>query len=96
MSILNLIFGEPSKYSKIEHQLSADKIKVLVSQVKVRSLSQAQEALIEQEIMARRRGDGKISLFQICEVLTKLQNQHKISPTDKEGLVKVFKIHFGK
>jgi len=89
------LFGFTSKYSKTEHQLSAQKIKELVSRYKVQSLDSTEEVLAEEIIIARRRGDGKISLFQIYEVLTKLKNQNKISQVDRDGLMRVFKEYFG-
>lgn len=90
------LFGFTSKYSKIEHQLSADKIKELVSCYKVQSLDSGEEKLVEETIIARRRGDGKISLFQIYEVLTKLKNQNKISQVDRDGLMREFEKYLDK
>ena len=97
MSFFGELFGSSSsKYSKKEYQLSSEKIKELVSRVKVRSLDQKEEGLVEQTIVSRRRGDGKISLFQIDEALVKLREHHTISPTDKNGLMRVFGDYFNK
>lgn len=90
MGFFDSYFGSSSKYSKDEHQLSAEKIKELVSRYKVQSLDSDEEVLVEEIVTARRRGDGKISLAQIYEVLTKLKNQNKISQVDRDGLMKVF------
>jgi len=84
------LFGFTSKYSKTEHQISTLQIKELVSRYKVQSLDSTEESLVETAIIARRRGDGKISLFQIYEALTKLRNQNKISQVDRDGLMRVF------
>ncbi len=87
-------FFTSAKYSKIEHQLSEFNIKKQVSRYNVRSLDSAEEGLVEQTIIARRRGDGKISLQQIYEALTKLKNQNKISRVDRDGLMRVFSEFF--
>lgn len=95
MGIFDLLFGSsPSQYSKVEHSLPEEKIRLLVSRVKVQSLSQAQEGAVETAIIQRRQGDGKISLFQIYEVLTKMKNNNLLSPVDRDGLVRVFGEYF--
>jgi hypothetical protein len=94
MSIVDYIFGNTSKFPKEEKNLSQRKIKDLVSRSKTKSLDQTEELLVEQVIMKRRRGDGKISLFQINEALTKLKNQNKISKFDMDSLNSVFKNYF--
>jgi len=88
------LFGTTNQYPKEEKQLSAVKIKQLVSRVKVKSLDNQEEILVEETIIARRRGDGKISLAQIYEALTKLKNQNQISKFDRDGLMRVFENHF--
>ena len=90
MGFFDSYFNSGSKYPKTEHQLSSQKIKELVSHFKVKSLDSTEEGLVEKTLIARRRGDGKISLFQIYEALTKLRNQNKISQVDRDGLMKVF------
>ena len=97
MGIFTAIFeSNSSKYSNNEQYLSAIQIKQLVSRVKVKSLSHSEESLVEQTIIARRRGDGKISLHQIDEVLRKLKHTNKISNSDWKGLMRVFSGHFNK
>lgn len=90
MGFFDSYFGSSSKYSKDEHQLSSQKIKELVSRYKVQSLDSTEEGLVENTIISRRRGDGKISLFQIYEALNKLKNQNKISQVDRDGVMRVF------
>ena len=87
-------FGPTIKYSTTEHQLSEFDIKKFVSHGKVMTLSPADESLIEKAIVARRHGDGKISLQQIYETLLQLFNQRRISKQDKEGVMKVFESYF--
>lgn len=97
MGFISDIFGSTAdKYSKTEHSLTTDQIKALVSKVKVRSLTTTEEKLVESVLCQRRRGDGKISLQQVYESLTKLKNQHKISVADRDGLMKVFEEYFDK
>ena len=89
------LFGTTIKYSREEKQLSAYDIKRLTSHIKVRSLESSEENIVENALIARRHGDGKISLEQIYKELTKLKNQNKISRYDRDGLMKVFQEHFG-
>ena len=89
------LFGSPAdKYSPIEHALSELEIKRLVSRLNVQSLDQNEEELVENLLISRRKGDGKISLRQIYEVLVKLDYQNKISEVDRKGLMAVFEEHF--
>lgn len=95
MSLLNSVFGTASgNYSQEEKALTEIQIKKLVSRSQVKTLSQNEEAIVEEALSARCRGDGKISLRQIYEVLTKLKNQNKISSQDRQGLMKVFEEYF--
>ena len=95
MGFLNSLFGTSSdKHSQEERSLSGIKIKELVSTYKVRSLNAKEEALVEQSIIDRRKGDGKISLRQIDEALRKLENTYKISEHDRKGIMSVFKKYF--
>ncbi len=84
------LFGSSIKYSIVEHQLSEFDIKKLVSHYKVKSLDSNEEDLVEDTIIARRRGDGKISLQQIYEALTQMKDQNKISRQDRDGVMRVF------
>ena len=84
------LFGLGVKYSQVEHQLSEFDIKKLVSHIKVMSVDQHDEGIVESALIARRHGDGKISLQQIYETLTQLKNQNKISLQDRDGLMRVF------
>ena len=83
------------KYSQTEHYLSEIEIRKLVSTIHVNTLKQGEGSLVEEAIITRRHGDGKISLQQIYETLTKLKNQHKISVQDREGLMREFQQHYG-
>ncbi len=87
-------FFSSNKYPTKEHQLSRQTIEALVSRTKVNSLDGAEEGEVEEALDKRRGGDGKISLQQIYESLLKLKNQNKISPTDKDGLMRVFQDYF--
>jgi len=98
MSVLSDFFGTVfggQQYSTSEHFLSEIEIKKCVSREHVASLTEEECSVIEQALIERRRGDGKISLAQIHEVLVKLESSHKISKYDKEGLMKVFRSFLG-
>ncbi|MBI2437062.1 MAG: hypothetical protein HYV41_04970 [Candidatus Magasanikbacteria bacterium] len=94
MGFFSYLFGTgeyaQSKLSKVEQYLSKQEIQKLVSEYKTKSLSSSEEAIIEKVIELRRKGDGKISLWQIDEVLKKLVAQKSISKYDREGVMKVF------
>jgi len=90
MSFLGSLFGSSIQYPKTEHPFSEIEIKKLVSPYNVNTLKQSEAGLVEQAIITRRRGDGKISLQQIYETLTQLKNQNKISKQDRDGLMKDF------
>ena len=89
------LFSSPShKYSDTEHFLSELEITKLVSEYKIKSLTHGEENLVEQTIIARRLGDGKISLRQIYEALSKLKVSNKISKYDREALMKLFQVYY--
>ena len=96
MSIFGSLFGSTIKYSQVERLFSEFEIKKMVSPYNVDTLNRPEAGLVEQAIVARRRGDGKISLQQIYETLTQLKNQHKISLQDRDGLMKDFEEYFNK
>lgn len=97
MGLLDFIFGSPGRqYSGEEHYLSEIDIRRLVSRVQVKSLSQGEESLVENAILKRRRGDGRISLRQIDEILRKLKRQKKISEFDYQGLMRTWEQYFKK
>jgi len=88
------LFGFGPKYPIHEHPLSELEIKKLVSPYHVDTLKQTEASLVEQAVIARRRGDGKISLQQIYETVTQLKNQGKISKQDRDGLMKDFQAYY--
>lgn len=96
MSFFSSLFGSTIKYSQTEHPFSEFDIKKIVSPYNVRTLKQSEAGLVEQAIIARRRGDGKISLQQIYETLMQLKNQNKISKQDRDGLMEDFEEFFSK
>ena len=95
MGLLSSLWGSSgSKYSNKERPLTRAEIKQLVSSIKVRTIDSREEELIEKAIIDRRLGDGKISLRQIYEALSKLVSSGRISKYDRDGLMSVFKNHF--
>jgi hypothetical protein len=77
-------------YSQIEHQITEERIKEIVSTVHVNTLQSAEVLLVRAEVLRRRGNDGQISLYQIYDILTRLKNQNKISKYDRDGLMKRF------
>jgi DNA-binding PadR family transcriptional regulator len=69
-------------------------IKKLVSPYHVDTLKQTEAESVEQAIVVRRRGDGKISLQQIYDTLTQMKNKGQISRQDRDGLIKDFEEYF--
>ncbi len=97
MGFFDTLFGSiADNYSNVEHPITEVKIKQLVSEVRIHSLNQVEEGLVEEAISARRKGDGKISLRQIYEVVKYLRYSHKISEVDQRSLMKVFNDYFRK
>ncbi len=97
MSIFSL-FGSSIKYSQVQHPVPDLDVKRLISQSSVRTLSQNEVSLVEDDILAKKR-NGKLSLQRIYEALHSLVNEHKISKNDQSGVmnlfVKYFKEHYG-
>ena len=87
------LFGLSVKYSQVEQQLSEFDIKKLVSPYHIKTLKQEEVSEVEQAIISRRHGDGKISLQQIYETLTHMKNKNQISRQDRDGLMKAFEEH---
>ena len=97
MSIFSL-FGSSIKYSQVQHPVPDLDVKRLISQSSVRTLSQNEVSLVEDDILAKKQ-NGKLSLQHIYEALHSLVNKHKISKNDQSGVmnlfVKYFKEHYG-
>ena len=90
MGIFSFFFGSPAdKYSQEEHQLSEYDLKRLITHEHIEVLDHLQAEKIRTAILARRRGDGKISLRQIYELLQHMVNTYEISKFDRDGVVKV-------
>ena len=83
-------------YSTTEHELTEQEARRAVTYLQVPTLKQDQERMVQEAILARRGGDGKISLQQIYEVLTGLKGANKISKYDREGVLKVMNKLFEK
>ena len=94
-------FSSPAdKYSQTEHPVSDRDIRLLITREHIPTLGTHEQAkVIEDAILARRHGDGKISLRQIYTVLQELVGQKKISKYDRDGVMRVmekyFHEHFG-
>jgi hypothetical protein len=95
MGFFSTLFGSASSvYDQHERAITKEQIQQLVSRYKTRSLDAAEEQLIEETLIKRRKNDGKISLRQIDEVLRKLEGQYKISEYDRKGIIDIFQKYF--
>jgi len=91
------LFGPDIKYSQREHQLPEIDLKRFLGHIHIASgstVTTAEEDIVERALMARRGGDGAISLQQIYEVLLQLRNQNKISKIDFLTLIKDFEQYY--
>ena len=81
-----------------EHHLTEIDVRRLVTYIHVPSLEHHmdREKLVQDAILDRRKGDGKISLEQIYELLTHLKDQNQITKYDRDGSMKVLQEHFAK
>ena len=84
-------FFSSNKYSQTEYQLSELEVRRCITNINVPTLvgDPNSEKLVQDAVLARRRGDGKISLQQIYEVLNHLKSAKQISQYDRNGVIKV-------
>lgn len=94
MSFFGFFGSFCDRYSQREHPLSELEARRLISEINIKTLEKREELAIEDAILARRRGDGKISLRQICETLFHLERQRLISVYDRKGAMKLFEEYF--
>ncbi len=92
----DVLVGKDSRHSSVQKFLSRRDICKIVSRNKIISLSLEEEKLVEEAIIKRRKGDGKISMQQVEEMLINLKNERKISETDYKALIKLFLDYFAK
>ncbi len=91
------LFGPSIKYSQKEYQFPEVEIKRFLAHVRINSsgsFTNSEEEAVENAILARRRGDGAISLQQIYEVLSNLRNKNIITKVDFSSLMDDFKGYF--
>jgi len=84
-----------NKYSQKQHYITEREIRKLTTWVGLDSLKESESELVRKEIVKKRGSDGRMSLYQIYGVLTKLKNERKISKFDRQGLMKRFEGFFG-
>jgi hypothetical protein len=77
-------------YSTKERYLTEEQIRKAVSEVAIPTLQGAEERLVEEAVIARRGGDGKISLQQIYRILRDFELKNKISKYDRKNLMNRF------
>ncbi len=81
------------KYSQEEHPLTEFEVRKYVTYLHVPTFEHhpEQAKMVQDAILARRNGDGKISLQQIYETLTHMKDTNQISKYDRDGVMKVLK-----
>lgn len=95
MGFFSSLFGSAAdKYPQNEHQLSEYDVKKIINNENIEILHDAQAEKIRTAILARRRGDGKISLRQIYEVLQQMVNTYAISKFDRDAVMKAMQKFF--
>ena len=82
------------KLSHTEHYLGKDEVFLLVSTAKVKSLNNRERDVIRELILKRSFGDGKISVYQIDEVLRQAEHEHLIGKYDRQGVVRAIDEYF--
>jgi len=89
-------FFNPVTYPTIEHPLIEEEVKRLITYLHIPSLKdqEAREKMIQQSILERRHNDGKISLQQIYELLTKMKDENIINKYNRDETMVVLKIYF--
>ncbi|MDO8626243.1 MAG: hypothetical protein Q7K39_02155 [Candidatus Magasanikbacteria bacterium] len=89
-------FFSSVKYSTVEHYLTEHDVKRVITYIKIPTLASHPERdrLIQDAILGRRRGDGKISLQQIYDVLTSLKNANQITKYDRAEVMKEMKLFY--
>lgn len=95
MSLFPSFFGGSSaKYSRQEHTLTEQEVKRLFRSIRLSTVSENEEDVVESAVLSARHSDGKISLRKIFKTLKWLQNTKKISRNDRIALMKVFENYF--
>ena len=88
-------FSSPAdKYSNIEHSFTTDQIKKVFNSLRVVNLTNNEEDIVEEALIARKGNDGKISLRQIYETVHHLKRENKISKIDEHKLMDLFIEHY--
>lgn len=84
-------FFNPVHYSPAEHYLTEHEVKHHITNIAVPAFQthSEREKLVQDTILARRRGDGKISLQQIYELLTRLKDGGQITKYDRDDVMKI-------
>ncbi|EKE06778.1 MAG: hypothetical protein ACD_18C00281G0002 [uncultured bacterium] len=99
MGFFSYLFGtgqHASKKTDINEYryLSREKLLDLVSPLKVKTLSQKEEKMVEDVLLERLSHYNKISLENIRDILRFLSKEHTISEIDAKYLYKIFEEYF--
>lgn len=97
MGFFSFLFGTGTRkprYDQTERPLSHEMIRKLVSRIRVKSLDAKEEKIVEEALIKRKGNDGKISLFQVDDVLAQLQRTRQISEFDRKGVMRDIERYF--
>ena len=94
MGLFDFFFSK--RYPTAEHTLLEHDVRRLVTYLNIPSLrgEEQKERMLQQAILDRRHGDGKISLQQIYELLTKMKNNRTITVFERDQTMKVLQKYF--
>ena len=94
MSFFSTLFGASVKYSRVEHPLTTEQVRHIMWSIHLPHINQENERAVSDAILARRHGDGKISLQQIYETLRQMETRRVITLPDRKSFMDAFKKHF--
>lgn len=96
MSWMSAIFGSAPP-SGVSHSITREEIRMVVSRLRIQSLSEKEEHDVEEALYTRTHGTGKLSLAQIDDTLRILRNTGVLSSdVDRTHIQKAFKHFFDK
>lgn len=88
MGLFDSLFGKNKTYSQVQKPLSKEVILRLISRTRINTLDSHEETEVEQALLAARKGDGKISLYEIEKLLHTMARDNRISENDRLALMR--------
>lgn len=98
MGFFNFLFSYGKKTNSQDfvtyYSLSSLEVKEIVSSVRISGLTQEEERLVEQALLAKLAVFNKISLREIDRILYNLKKEFKIGDSDRKNILKTFETYF--